>query len=247
MRAVSRSIETMTITTGTMVSICLSFLLIQLNAAPPLSEVRIGSNGSILSIDVTTLGAKGDGNSDDGIFIQQAIDMLPDSGGVVYLPVPFSSYRIIRTISVIRKNGVIIRGDNAPVTLSGFIGIGFSIVQSSHCTVSGLKIIGQNTMQLGANAAAIKVSRSSDILLENNVIEGAVTNGIEGFRSSHCIVRNNVVRGTRNYNGIGWAGGEYNLFSRNTCMNNRGQGIEIRSQHHAEVIDNVCMNNGTPG
>lgn len=212
--------------------------------------LRTDSRGTARTYNVLHYGVTGDGKTDDSERIQQLLDSLPDSGGIIYFPAPSVKYLFRRGLVLEDKKNITLKGEDTASTVlefNGFLGICISIRKSRNCAVVNLKIIGQQQKVMGLDAAAIKVSRSDSVVIRNISIDGAITNGIEGFLSSYCLVRDNKIVNTKNYNGIGWAGGEYNVFSNNTCANNRGQGIEIRSQQNAEVIENVCSFNGTPG
>ena len=63
---------------------------------------RIIDNGGQVN-NVKAFGAKGDGVTDDTAAIQAAIDALPNSGGVVYLPT--GTYNITSTINLLRCCG----------------------------------------------------------------------------------------------------------------------------------------------
>lgn len=125
--------------------------------------------------------------------------------------------------------------------------IGFRIENCTDLQIENLHFIGSGEKKLGVNAAAIKIVNSRKITVNNCIVQNGITNGIEGFLSDSCIISNNVVFDTKNYNGIGWAGGNFNLFKSNLCFGNRGQGIELRSVHFATVDGNICTNNGELG
>lgn len=82
-------------------------------------------------VNVMDYGATGNGSTDDTAAIQNAIDALPITGGVVFFPIPASCYKITATLTigtgtssvVSTRQGVVLFGAGmppAPVNFTGY-------------------------------------------------------------------------------------------------------------------------------
>ncbi|MBI4243693.1 MAG: right-handed parallel beta-helix repeat-containing protein [Planctomycetes bacterium] len=66
-------------------------------------------------MDVRAFGAVGDGEADDTLAIQGAINALPSAGGILFIPTGI--YKITSELYIVEKRAIIIRGEGANETI----------------------------------------------------------------------------------------------------------------------------------
>lgn len=102
--------------------------------------------------NVRTMGAKGDGTSDDTAAFNAAVTAANTSGGLIY--VPCGRYKLTSTITAISKPGVSFLGQNEGCTVLDYRGTGAALVwQMSPFTISPAGELGRFTL-LGTSSAS---------------------------------------------------------------------------------------------
>ena len=147
--------------------------------------------------DVRDYGAVGDGTTDDRSAIQDAIDAASTANGVVFFPMPTTSYFI--NAALVPKSNVIYRGVEGSKIL--FTGINAFDASTAITNVTWENLIFDG--QSGASKAiVINVATSTYIKIQDCEITGCGTTGVVGdpitiTAATHIWVLNNSIHDNR--------------------------------------------------
>lgn len=178
--------------------------------------------------DVIGKGAQADGSSDDFDAIMDAIDDLPASGGIIFMPP--GTYITSGTINLAGrrpktnpKNFVTLIGAGASTILKAQSNLNGPVLQlgegSINQVVSGLTVDGNYTVQSNTEPTyGIDATRSVRCLIDNVWVQFVDGHGIEVGGSQHLLITNSYVFETR---GSGLAHASVDI----------GQGLRIENTH----------------
>lgn len=233
-------------------SIVLPFLFFNFLSFPEKNSLTKSekTNPDSVTVNFRSVGGIADGIFDNSSVLLDLLSKIGDTKTVIIFDESENEYCFKSTVVFKNKQNVTLLGTGKvkpKIKFTDGKSIGFRIESCSDFVIENIHFIGAGVKLMGANASPVKVAFSKKVVIRNCIVENGITNGIEGFLSDSCIISGNTVFGTKNYNGIGWAGGNYNLFTKNYCYDNRGQGMELRSLHFSRIEENVCTNNGEEG
>jgi hypothetical protein len=224
--------------------------------------------------DVFAFGAVGDGTTDDTAAIQAAIDALPSSGGVVYLPA--ATYVVNGTLNLTDKENVRLRGDGAAnavyqaVSTKGTIlkrvsGTGLILDWSASAATQSLRGCGIEGITFDGNNLATTVVRLSslyggvfrDLHIREGTVEGLGLRtvnlpNVEDLQS--CIFENISIRCVATATAKGLTADSFADGGGNVSLNNfhnlivvtqNGTGIELGDSDTNRFIGVECNRTGT--
>ncbi len=181
-------------------------------------------------------------NASDFDSIQDAVDDLPATGGVVYIPAGTHTItdRISLPVNTCLKGAgeektIIYLDDNS--TLTSFSGnYGIIVTNQDNCAVSDLTLNGNKTNQTQTTQHGI-FAISADYFRVNNVkVIGTVKRGIyfsscDWGKINHCYIRSTGERG------IVLEGSNYNLISDNHIYNAGEHGLSLGVDSNHNIVD----------
>lgn len=178
-------------------------------------------------VNVKDFGAVGDGIADDTDSIQDAIDSLSTTGGVIYFP--YGEYLIRRIVGTNDRWGIKVTNSN--VTLLGYeatlrrynpnistYALAYPIIlvgtpdsnvatATENVTIIGIKFVGENTQHSSSGAAphdgryAIEAKNTKNLTIQNNVFTNIDSSAIWFQKPVEYDWANNVYYNTtKNYN-----------------------------------------------
>lgn len=172
------------------------------------SNVQLDTNATQPpnSINVMSMGAKGDGIADDQAAIQHAFDVAKGTGQTVWFPPGTYNHS-----GVLTADGIHVAGSGEQ-----------SVLRATNPDQSAIRLTGNNGSLSGLttavmapnrssmpNAAAILVQNASNATVTDCVARGAASNGIRLDNASNCTIRDNLAMGT-NADGIALMNGSCN-------------------------------------
>lgn len=198
--------------------------------------------------------------SGDAETIQEGIDMLPSTGGVVYIKE--GTYNIVAVIRI-NKNNVSLIGAGKSTKIQTTANVSMiSADTKSGIYVSQLYVYGAGTGNTSNNGVVLDTCSNStihDVWAENcggiaiGVIGAANCNinlckSIDNFREgiylagTYCVVTDNYSSGN-GFQGIFSSGADYSVISDNIVLNNVKDGILQYGGKHSVVSGNVIYGN----
>ncbi|HEV3027487.1 MAG TPA: PVC-type heme-binding CxxCH protein [Planctomycetota bacterium] len=153
------------------------------NSRIPLLREFMARRISALGVDrpilnVVSLGATGDGTTDDSAAFQKAIDRLATSGGRILVPWGVKPYRIARPL-VVSSDHLEFWGPGAQIEFAG----------DATLTASGIRDLSLRGLRLkgSASGAVLKLAKTDGVVLEDLQVKGGlVMTGVDGASISSC-------------------------------------------------------------
>jgi len=157
--------------------------------------------------NVRDFGAKGDGTTNDRAAIQAAIDALPDSGGVVFVPLSNSVYLIDATLYLPSHTSIIGSGEGATLKMSG--AVTRTMIENADTTAGNTGIVIENLSLDGGKAyASYSEPDSADVVSFKNISKSTIRGCfIAGADKDAIAVRNGSTDVEISGNTL-WANGE---------------------------------------
>jgi len=176
---------------------------------------------------VATIIVAADG-SGDYTSIQDGIDALPATGGVVYIKE--GTYNITEAINLFTSN-IALMGAGASTNITTtdnivmiFVGqIAGPAITANNCIIDSIHLTGAGAAH--ANNYGIIMARGSNLRLSNCLVEAC---GAHGFSCN-------------------FLGGIKGVFYANTCKDNIGDGIALVDAPEVLLNANICNNNDGAG
>jgi hypothetical protein len=183
-------------------------------------------------IDITELGARGDGRNDDAPAIQAAVERAQRSGGVVWIPASERPYLLGRPLHL--QGPVTLRGESERARLLSRDASGIAVVESGAADIT-LDNLGLATA--AATGAVLRVERRAVRLTVRNCrFSGPATHGAPENNGFLAVVESGeqfLIEGCTFEHlgsGIVLAGGVRGaVVARNTLRHWKNTGIQVRS------------------
>lgn len=172
--------------------------------------------------------------------IQDAIDDLPATGGVVYIKE--GTYEIDTDITIDNNNIALIGAGNSTV-ITDVLGSGMyrmiTITSSDYCRIENIKFLAT-------------ADQPDGVYFNNcsyNVITGCVFDNVDSallFANSsyHNIITENIISNTVNVDVSIETGCHYNIISNNTTNDGGNLSIYLYASNYCSIIGNTCENSG---
>lgn len=193
---------------------------------------RIGQATIIVSLD-------GSGDTDD---IQEAIDLLPPTGGAIYIKE--GTYKITETINITKDN-VQITGDGRAARILNLENVRtFLINDKDNFLISGIKLEGSITSGT-LNTAIVAVNSNQSIIQDCYILNcGGSGMAIASCRQMHIL--NNEVNAC-NGDGMAFQTMESLILTGNRIRDNDNHGMDFLNISDSSIIGNNFLFNGTNG